>query len=142
MTNNRPEIPLSGIIYGEVVYWLTIVGSIIATIGATIAMFGADNYLDPSHVFSAIWEGQTTVAIWEGTVGAIPRGHWYLGRLGAGDALAMFGLALGVFSVIPGLIASAIAMLKKKQILFGSLALVAAVLCITSCLGLIQVSAE
>ncbi len=142
MTNSRPEIPLSGIIYGEIVYWLTILGSIIATIGATIAMFGADNYLDPSYVFSAIWEGQTTVAIWEGTVGSIPGNHWYLRHVGAGDALAMFGLALGVFSVIPGLIASAVAMFKKNQILFGSLALVAAVLCITSCLGLIQVSSE
>ena len=142
MTNTRPEIPVAGIIYGEIVYWLTIVGSVIAIVGSTIAMFGADNYLDPSYVFSAIWEGQTTVAIWEGTVGSIPGGHWYLGHLGAGDALAMFGLALGVFSVIPGLIGSAIAMLKKRQFLFGSLALVAALLCITSCIGLIQVSAE
>lgn len=142
MTDNRPEIPVSGIIYGEIVYWITIAGSIIAVIGSTIAMLGAKNYLDPSYVFSAIWEGQTTVAVWEGTVGSIPRGHWYLGHLGAGDGMAMFGLALGVFSVIPGLIGSGVAMLRKRQFLFGSLALVAALLCITSCLGLIQVSAE
>jgi hypothetical protein len=138
MNVSRPEIPVAGIVYGEVVYWLTVLGSVIAIIGATAAMFGADNYLDPSQVFSAIWEGQTTVDIWEGTVGAVPRGHWYLPRLGAGDALAMFGLAVGVFSVIPALIASAIALFRKRQLLFGALAIVAAVLCITSCLGVIE----
>lgn len=138
MHDNRPEIPVAGIIYGEIVYWLTILGSVIAIVGATTAMFSANNYLDPSQVFSAIWDGQTTVEIWEGTVGAVPRGHWYLPRLAAGDGLAMFGLALGVFSVIPALIASAIALIKKKQLLFGTLALVAAILCVTSCLGLIE----
>lgn len=141
MEDTRPEIPLAGIIYGEIVYWMTIVGSIIAIVGATIAMVGAKNYLDPSYVFSAIWQGDHTVAIWEGAVGHIPEGHWYLPRLADGDALAMLGLAVGVFSVIPAMLGSAIALLRKRQILFATLALVAALLCITSCLGLISIPA-
>jgi hypothetical protein len=139
LEQTRPPIAFSGIVYGECVYWVTILGSIIAIVGATIAMLGVKNYLDPSYVFSSIWEGKSTTDIWEGAVGQIPRGHWYLPRLGTGDGLAMFGLALGVFSVIPGMIAAAVVMLKKKDTMFGVLALVASILCITACIGLIQV---
>ena len=134
----RPPVAMSGIIYGEFVYWITILGSIIAVVGATVAMLGMPNYLDTSYVFSAIWEGKSTVEIWEGAVGAIPKGHWYLPRLNNGDALAMFGLALGVFSVIPGMIGAAIVMFRKRETLYGVFTTVAAVLCITSLLGLIQ----
>lgn len=138
----RPPIATSGVIYGEFVYWITIVGSIIAIIGATMAMFGAQNYLDTSYVFSAIWEGKTTVEIWEGAIGGIPNGHWYLPRLNNGDALAMFGLALGVFSVIPGMIGAAIAMFRKKETLYGAFATIAVILCITSLLGLIRMPSK
>ena len=55
-----------------------------------------------------------------------------------GDALAMFGLAVGVFAVIPAMIFSAIILLKEKERLFGTLALIAAILCVVSCLGLIR----
>ena len=140
--DTRPQVAVSGIIYGEFVYWITILGSIIAIIGATIAMFGAANYLDTSYVFSAIWEGKTTVEIWEGAVGGIPNSHWYLPRLTNGDALAMFGLALGVFSVIPGMIGAAIAMFKRKETLYGVFATIAVVLCITSLLGLIKMPSK
>ena len=138
----RPPVAVSGIIYGEFVYWITILGSIIAIIGATLAMFGAQNYLDPSYVFSAIWEGKSTVEIWEGAIGQIPNGHWYLPRLNNGDALAMFGLALGVFSVIPGMIGAAIAMYRKKDVLFGTFTTIAVVLCVTSLLGLIKMPSK
>ena len=138
----RPPVATSGVIYGEFVYWITILGSIIAIIGATIAMFGAPNYLDTSYVFSAIWEGKSTVEIWEGAVGAIPNGHWYLPRLNNGDALAMFGLVLGVFSVIPGMIGAAIAMFRKRETLYAVFATITVLLCITSLLGLIRMPSK
>lgn len=134
----RPKVPRAGVVYGEVVYWFTVLGSVISIVGATIAMLGADNFLDPSYVFSAIWQGESTVEIWEGAVGQIPNSHWYLPRLGMGDALAMFGLALGVFAVIPAMIFSAIILLRERERLFGTLAVIAAILCIVSCLGLIR----
>jgi hypothetical protein len=55
-----------------------------------------------------------------------------------GDALAMFGLALGVFAVIPAMICSAIILFSERERLFGTLAVIAAILCIVSCLGLIR----
>lgn len=138
----RPKVPRAGVVYGEIVYWFTILGSIISIVGATIAVLGADNLLDPSYVFSRIWQGESTVAIWEGAVGQIPNGHWYLPRLGMGDALAMLGLVMGVFAVIPGMICSAIILFMERERVFGSLALIAAILCIVSCLGVIRMPSK
>jgi drug/metabolite transporter (DMT)-like permease len=138
----RPKVPRAGVVYGEVVYWFTILGSIISIVGATIAVLGADNHLDPSYVFSGIWQGESTTAIWEGAVGQIPNGHWYLPRVGMGDGLAMLGLAVAVFAVIPGMICSAIVLFMERERVFGTLALVAAVLCVVSCLGLIRMPSK
>lgn len=136
--NIPPEVPIAGVVYGETVYWGTILGSLISIVGATIAMLGADCCVDPSYVFSAIWDGQSTATIWETAMGRIPNGHWYLSQLGRGDSIAMFGLAIGVFSVVPGMIASAIVMFRKKEPLYAVFALVAAGLCCFSCLGVIS----
>lgn len=133
----RPEIPFAGIIYGEIIYWGTIAGSIIAIIGSTIAaIFNKNNVIEPSYLFSAIWEGKSPTAIWEGAIGAAPKGHWYLSNLFAGDGITMFGLALGVFTVIPGLFLSGIVLLKKKDYVFGGMAIIAGVISLVAFLGL------
>ena len=99
----RPEVSYAGIVYGEIIYWGTVAGSIIAIIGATIATLFTKNVIEPAYLFSQIWEGNSPATIWEGAVGATPKGHWYLANLFTGDGLAMFGLAFGVFAVTPGL---------------------------------------
>ena len=104
---SKPPIPLSGLLYGEVVYWGTYIGSIIAIIASTIAAITfKNNIINPSYVFSAIWEGKDTVTIWETATGALPQGHWYLSNLLTGDGMTMLGIGLGVFAVIPGLFLS------------------------------------
>ncbi len=136
--DSKPIPPVAGIIYGEIVYWGTVLGSIVSIVGATLAVIVQANVIEPSYVFSAIWEGKDTAAIWEGSVGQLPKGHWYLSQLFTGDGSAMFGLALGVFSVIPALFASAIPLLKKKDYLFGSLAVLSGVISVAAFLGLIS----
>lgn len=133
----RPEISFAGIVYGEIIYWGTILGSIIAIIGSTIATLTAKNVIEPAYLFSRIWEGNNPTAVWEGAVGAAPKGHWYLQNLLAGDGLAMAGLAFGVFAVTPGLFMSGFVLLKKRDLVFGGLAVVAGVISLVACLGLI-----
>jgi len=56
--------------------------------------------------------------------------------LANGDALVAFGISLGGFSVIPALLGSAIVLFMGKNRLYGSLALIAAIIVIISLLGL------
>ena len=140
--NTRPEPTFSALIYGETIYWGTILGSIITIIGSIIAFLWQTNVMDPGYVFTAIWEGKTNAQIWEGGIGSLPNGHWYLRSLTSGDALAMFGLALGVFVVIPGMFGSALfLMLKEKKYLFGALAMIGGLITLCSFLGLFSVPA-
>jgi len=133
----RPEVSFAGIVYGEIIYWGTIAGSVIAVIGATIASVFTNNVIEPAYLFTQIWEGNNPTAIWEGAVGAAPKGHWYLANLFTGDGLAMFGLAFGVFVVTPGLFLSGVILLKKKDLLYGGLAVISGFISLVAFLGLI-----
>lgn len=135
----KPKPPLAGRIYGETVYWGTIIGSVIAIIGSTIAVIMVkSNFIEPSYVFSAIWEGKDIASIWKGAIGTLPEGHWYLSKLTTSDGLTMFGLALCIFAAIPGLFLASILLLKKREYLFGGLAIIAGILILVSFLGLIS----
>ena len=89
-------------------------------------------------MISSIWLEKSVNEIWTGAVGFQPNEHWYLGKITTGDGLTCFGLAMGVFVVIPAMLASAILLCKDKNVFFGSLALLATVITIVSMVGLIR----
>jgi len=66
----------------------------------------------------------------------IPLKHWYLSHLGDGDGLATFGLAIGVFCVIPALLIPGLLYLRKKSYTFALLALLACAVTVASMLGM------
>lgn len=136
----RPIIPLSAKVYGKTIYWGTILSAIIALIGQLIVFMTKESSLSPSVLLSRIWEGGTVAEIWAGTDVARPvNEHWYLSYLNTGEGLTMLGIALGVFVIIPALLAScSVLYAKEKEPLFGTLALIAALITVGSLIGLIQ----
>jgi hypothetical protein len=125
---DRPPAPLAGIVYGDVVYWLTIIATVVVIIGSIVTFTTHYNYVHPNALLSAIWQGKNVDAIWKISHGSLPDGHWYLSQLNTGNGLTAGGIALGVFSVIPGILGAAFVLFRQKQILFGSLAIVAAII--------------
>lgn len=132
----KPKPPLAGVVYGSIIYWSVLAASVIVMISSVISYVTKADFIEPSYCISLLWQGKSVANIWEGSVGALPRSHWYLSHLGTGDGLATLGLCLGVFSVIPALLGSAIAIFKGKNKLFGLLALIAMTIVIISMLGL------
>ena len=140
MTQEKPKPPLSALIYGEIVYWGTLAGCVVSLIGTMITfLFPKKNYLDPAYVLTALWQGKTAKEIWIGAVGSEPFGHWYLSCFSCGDALQMFGLAMGVFTIIPACFGAAFALLKEKQLLYAFLAFLAGVITTLSMLGVFSI---
>ncbi|MFO8033008.1 MAG: hypothetical protein R6U22_10730 [Desulfohalobiaceae bacterium] len=139
-TEARPEIPLSGKVYGKTIYWGTIFSAVFTLIGQLVVFMTKESSLAPSVLLSRIWEGDTVSQIWAGTgVDRPANEHWYLSHLNTGEGLTMLGIALGVFVVIPAILAcSFVLYTREKQILFGTLALIAALITIGSLIGLIQ----
>lgn len=133
----KPKPASESVVYGSVVYWVTICASFIALIGFVTAFVTKSNFVSPSYLISSMWQGKHPDEIWDGAGQSVPVGHWYLSSLTSGDGLAALGLTLGILSVTLGLIVSAIVLFKKKDIFFGTLALIAAMLTIVPILGLI-----
>lgn len=123
----RPEPHLEGIIYGDIIYWVTIFASVLVLIGSVITFVTGNDYIDPNYLLSSVWEGKNVDDIWKGAVGAPPDGHWYLSVLTTGNGMTMGGIALGVFSVLPAIVASGIILLRKKEYLFALFAAIAAI---------------
>ena len=126
--HDKPVVPLAGVVYGDIIYWITILATIVVIIGSVVTFVTTSNYIDPNYLLSAVWQGKNVEEIWVGAVGAQPNGHWYLQHLTTGNGLTAGGIALGVFSVIPGIIGAAYLLFKEGQRLFGSLAVLSAVI--------------
>ena len=134
---DRPTPPLSGIVYGGLIYWGTTLGTMISIIGTVVAFVTRSNYVSPADMITGIWQEKPYSEIWASATGSTPNGHWYLDHLGTGDGLACFGLSLGVFVVIPAMLASAYLLFKSKDVFFACLAIVAAGITAVSMLGLL-----
>ena len=135
----RPKMPRAQIVYGEIVYWITIVACIICMIGPLISLASPDNnVLNPHYLFASIFQGQSAETVWQEVGGEFPGGHFYLKNLTKGDGFTQFGLALGCSVAFWGLLASAFSFLREKSYLFIILSLFVACLIFVSMTGLVN----
>ena len=134
-TDDAPVVPLAGVVYGDMIYWGTIAASVLTLLGQTINFVTTHNYMSPNYLLSAIWQGKSVEEIWVEGAGALPQGHWYLAHLSTGDGLTTAGLALGVFTVIPAIAGAAVVLLRQREYLYASLAVIAGAFTTLALLG-------
>ncbi len=135
----RPVMPRAQIIYGEIVYWVTIVAAIICMIGPVISMVSVENnVMNPHYLFSSIFEGKNTETIWQEVGGGFPGGHFYLTNFTSGDGFTQFGLALGCSVALWALLAAAIAYLAEKTYLYVFMSLWVGLLIFLSMIGIVK----
>ncbi|OPL16685.1 MAG: hypothetical protein AVO38_07255 [delta proteobacterium ML8_D] len=138
--DTRPKMQLSQRVYGEIVYWGTIVACIICMIGPYISMKNPDkNVMNPFYLFAAIFEGKDTATIWQEVAGGFPGGHFYLEKFFYGDGFTQFGLAMGcsvaAWALIP---AALIYLFKEKNPTYTILCLWVAALIFLSMIGIVK----
>lgn len=133
-----PIIPRVQIVYGGIVYWITILACLICMVGPVISVASPDNnVLNPYKLFTAIFEGKDAQTVWQEVGGEFPGGHFYLKNLTYGDGFTQFGLALGCSVALWALIAVAIAYAREKVYLYVILALWVALLVVLSMVGIV-----
>ncbi|AGK60368.1 hypothetical protein Asulf_00336 [Archaeoglobus sulfaticallidus PM70-1] len=137
-TTSKPKPPLAGVVYGEIAYWVVLIGTIISLIGVMMILTTDSNYIDSNCLLSGLWGKEKPSEIWEKCAGGHPEGHWYLSRLSTGDGIAMLGIALSCLAAVIGVWASSFAMLRDKEILFFIFALVTAIILTASATGIIN----
>lgn len=136
--SKAPRPPLVGIIYGEIAYWLLVIGMIIALVGLVIYMTSG-GYLDKASLLDHLWKGDNVHTIWEkcGGAGINYEGHWYLRMLSQGDAIAMLGLSVTCFAAVAGMWGAFFGLLRGKGGIFILFALIVAVVLTLSALGIL-----
>ena len=134
----KPEMPKAQIVYGAIVYWITIVSCLICMVGPVISVANPENnVLNPYKLFNAIFQGKDTQTVWQEVGGEFPGGHFYLKNLTYGDGFTQFGLALGCSVALWALVVAAIAYAREKIYLYVILALWVAFLVAMSMVGIV-----
>jgi len=65
MSDNDPKMPAAQLIYGEFVYWVTILAAIICMVGPVVAMMDVENnLLNPHYLFAHIFDGEKPASVW------------------------------------------------------------------------------
>jgi hypothetical protein len=140
MENNEvPRPPREGIVYGEIAYWLLLIGMMVAIVGSVIYI-ASQGYVDKTCLLTHLWQGDDIHAIWEECAGAseVPQGHWYLGMLSQPDAIAMLGIAISCIAAVFGMWGAFFQMLRSGRKLYLIFALIIAVILTLSALGIIS----
>jgi hypothetical protein len=137
-THETPKIPPVQIVYGAIVYWITILACLICMVGPVISVASpGNNVLNPYKLFTVIFEGKDAQTVWQEVGSEFPGGHFYLKHLTYGDGFTQFGLALGCSVALWALIAAAIAYASDKVYVYFVLSLWVALLVALSMLGIV-----
>jgi len=135
----RPKFSTAQIVYGQIVYWVTIAACIVCMIGPFIAMASVENNVgNPHFVFASIFEGDNAETVWKKVAGGFPGGHFWAKNFLKGDGFTQFGLALGCSVALWALLATAVLYLREKVYLYVVLSLWVSFLVFLSASGIVS----
>ena len=111
----KPKVPLTQVVYGQIVYWLCIIAALICMIGPALSIvFPDNNLMEPQYLFGTLWEGSNPETVWQQVRGGFPGGHFWINSLNTWDGFTQFGFAIGCSSGGLGLLVATILFLREK----------------------------
>lgn len=124
LAQKKPPIPISGLIYGEFIYWCTCISAVIVVIGTIKTFLEGSSDIPVEQLLDAVFSGQSTDAVWASLpIGSAPNARTYLSLLNTGEATTVLGICFGVLSVGPAIFLSAAFMWRSKNKFFAITAL-------------------
>jgi hypothetical protein len=139
---DAPPQPPAHDAYGGVIYWVSIVSTLICIAGPFLALLApANNVLNPHYLFYAIWQGKKPLEVWRETGGGFPGAHFWLGNLLKADGLTQLGIVIGCASAGVALVAAGVAYLRRerREVGWAVLCLANAAIVLFAILGIIQI---
>ncbi len=132
-------MPKAQIVYGECVYYLTILCCIICIIGPVLAMIAPENnVINPYFLFAEIFEGRNAFEIWSKLAAdGVQGGHFYVNYFFTGDGFTQFGLALGCSSAAWSLLVAAAVYATERIYIYAFMAVFVALLIFFSASGML-----
>jgi hypothetical protein len=122
-------IPISGVIYGQTIYWLTLLSSCLVLLGTIISFLEKDSPIPANQLLQSIIDGKSVDQIWHGIgLSDAPDMFFFLANPSFGESITMIGIGIGVSSVIPATFFSAYFLKKSRNPIFAVLAVMAGLL--------------
>ena len=133
---------LSGLIYGEIAYWVALLGMAVSIVGIILYLIGVNQFFEPQTLLNELFAGKDVTTIWHDAADShVMHGHWYLQVLAKSDAIAMLGIGICCFAGVLGAWGSTIGMIvnKEKPYIFLVFALIISIILAMSAGGLISI---
>lgn len=140
MEKNEVPAPLqAGIIYGESVFWIMMVGLLIAVPGFIMYM-STGGYLNSAALLQHLWSGSDCATIWKEVGNVSSPLPWYssFGMLSKGDMLDLLGIALTGTAAVIGMWGTFLGTLRSKSGIYCVFALMIAVVLTLSAIGILK----
>ena len=131
-------IPISGVIFGQTIYWLTVLSSFLVLLGTIVSFVEKDSIIPTRQLLQSIIKGENVEEIWHG-MGFIhpPDMMFFLVNPSIGESITVIGIAIGVSSVVPATFLSAYFLKKSRNPVFAFLAVLAGLLTCVAISGIV-----
>lgn len=73
MIKRRPPVPISGVVYGEIIYWCTCLSALLVVGGTIISFLETDSVMPAGYLINSVFEGRSVEEIWATSVLKAPR---------------------------------------------------------------------
>jgi hypothetical protein len=137
--NVKPQ-QLSGLIYGECTFWITIAGMLVSIAGMLYYFAGNSQLLKVDTLMQDLWEGKNPAYIWKSNGASDAQfEQWKLSNLSFGDGIAMLGISICCFAGVVGAWGAWVGMVisKEKSVFFQIFAMIICILLSCAACGLI-----
>ena len=122
-------IPISGVIYGQTIYWLTFLSSSLVLIGTVVSFLEKDSPIPAAQLLQSVIDGKRVDQIWEEIgLSESPDLFYFVANPSIGESITMIGICIGVSSVVPATFLSAYFLKKSRNPVFAVLAIAAGLL--------------
>ena len=124
-TKRKPPIPVSGVVYGEIIYWGTCISALLVLVGTILSFLETGSLVPVSYLLDAALTGKDVETIWASSnIQKVPNISFYISTWTNGESLTVIGIAAGVLSVIPAIFFSAVYLWRSNNHIFAIVALI------------------
>ena len=132
----KHPVPISGVVYGEIIYWLTVSSSFVVLLGTIISFIETQSLVSSAYILKSVFTGKSVEEIWLGSdISQIPDIKFYLTTFNFGESITILGIAFGVFSVIPAVFCASYFLWRSRNPVFAISAVFAGIITIFSMLA-------
>ena len=118
-SQQRPTVPLEGIIYGQISAWITISGLVVSIIGLLISFVYGGDILNENNLLRDLFSGKSESIIWarDSIFSKMPQHYWFFKQRLNGDEISMIGLLIACYGGVVGVWSLLASMFRSKKVL-------------------------